>query len=107
MASELSLLDYLKLKIRHWLGRGPDVNLMSLEESVDGEFEPVAEVVRHKVEPTEVKHQPALLPWRSLIGLGIAILGQLMFEPPATNKLAGVILYFAAGGFIIWALLRG
>jgi len=107
MASELSLLDYLKLKVRHWMGKGPDINLSSLEEATDVAFAPVSDALSQEDEPTKNSSQTVVLPWRSLIGLGIAILGQLMFEPPATNKLAGVILYIAAGGFIVWALLKG
>lgn len=47
------------------------------------------------------------LPWRSLLALGLALLGQGMYEPPARGVLGGSLSYAVALALLFWAAFRG
>ncbi len=55
--------------------------------------------------------RPSFIPWRSLLALFLALLGQRYFEPlgepPIQNATLGVPLYLAAFALVLWAFLRG
>src|SRR5258706_6055217 len=46
-----------------------------------------------------------LYPWLSIAGLSIALFAQFLLEPTARVQ-AAIVLYIAALGFIVWAILR-
>jgi len=46
-----------------------------------------------------------LYPWLSIAGLSIALFAQFLLEPTARVQ-AAIVLYTAALGFIVWAILR-
>jgi hypothetical protein len=50
---------------------------------------------------------PAPFPWRSLLALLFALLGQNTFEPPPTTSPLGYAFYIAAFGLLGWAMYRG
>ena len=45
-------------------------------------------------------------PWLSLAGLSLALFAQFLLEP-IPRAAAAVVFYFAAAGFVVWAILRG
>ena len=46
-------------------------------------------------------------PWRSLLALLLALLGQRLFEPPPGSAPLGYAFYLAAFGLLGWAIYRG
>jgi hypothetical protein len=46
-------------------------------------------------------------PWRVLLAFGLALIGQIMFEPPHARTEFGFVFYVAAFALLGWALLRG
>ncbi|HAV78159.1 MAG TPA: hypothetical protein DCX53_12495 [Anaerolineae bacterium] len=46
-------------------------------------------------------------PWRSLLALLFALIGQSTFEPPPTTSPLGIVLFLAAFGLLGWAVHRG
>jgi hypothetical protein len=57
------------------------------------------------VETIEVKPLTPF-PWRVLLAFGLALIGQIMFEPPHARTEFGFVFYIAAFGLLGWALLR-
>src|ERR1700752_2088769 len=134
---EPSVLDYVKSLFRFGRGeriRIPDfveeVQDQSLSPSANGgqadeailfkpdepfEFQRVEPVVIEPILDSQVKpdfqeKRPKPLtpfPWRSLLALLFALIGQSRFEPPATSASLGIALYFAAFGLLAWAIYRG
>jgi len=51
--------------------------------------------------------KPTPFPWRSLLALLLALIGQNTFEPPATNDSLGYAFYLAAFSLLGWAIFRG
>lgn len=93
---EPSLLDYLKekLSLRNLLGGRAGVP--DIEES----SEIPAEV------QTALRAEGSHFPWRSVVAVVLALVGQRFFEPGAENPLFGVLVYLLAVGFLIFALLK-
>jgi len=58
------------------------------------------------VETNEDKPLPPF-PWRVLLAFGLALIGQIMFEPPHARAEFGFVFYIAAFALLGWALLRG
>ena len=48
-----------------------------------------------------------VFPWRSLLALLFALIGQNTFEPPPTTSPLGVAFYIAAFALLGWAIYRG
>lgn len=94
---EPSLLDYLKEKL-------------SLKNLQKGKQAPQVEIKPEPEKPTaETPHKPATalrLPWRTLLALGLALIGQRQFEPESTNLTWGIIIYFAALCILILAVVK-
>lgn len=102
---EPSVLDYLKSRLS--FGRGERIKIPALPESP---VEPPASSEDASSSPSgQSAFQNALTasPWRSLLALGLALLGQSFYEPPATSPAVGSVLYVGALGFVVWAALRG
>lgn len=112
--NEPTVLDYFKSIFKDWksftsflhawAGRVDTAQMVEVPAAVET---PLAEV-----EPLTINNHPsATFPWRSLLALGLALLGQRFFEPmgvpPTQNALLGVPLYLAALGLAVWAFVRG
>lgn len=52
-------------------------------------------------------HVVTPFPWRSLLALALAFLGQRLFEPPPTTYPLGYAFYIAALMMLVWAIWRG
>ncbi len=101
---EPSVLDYLKSKLKFWK-RGEQIAI------------PAAEPGAPKPEPDGSTGSPQVLqpavtrvfkwPWRSLLALGLALVGQRLFEPATRAAFAGTVFYGAGAALLIWAYLRG
>ncbi len=50
--------------------------------------------------------QAEAMPWRSLLALSSALLGQIFFEPPHTAAPVGVAFYVLALGLLVWSIAR-
>jgi len=114
MNREPSVLDYVKSLLR-----GKPLTIPSPAETL-----PIAPAIAEQPEelpeeqPASIEEQvtPALaprspryvLPWRSLLALGIALAAQISLQPrPNRAWVPGVILYLLAAGWLVWAALKG
>lgn len=71
----------------------------SLVETTSADLQPVpAESEAKSVGP---------FPWRSLLALGLALIGQFTFEPPHGTMELGFVFYIAAFALLGWAISRG
>lgn len=95
---EPSLLDYLKEKLSFKNLLKGDKNLPA-PQKIESE---------EKVEETPRRGGfLSKLPWRTLLALGLALIGQRTFEPENSQPAWGVFFYFAAGCMLIYALWKG
>ena len=108
---EPSILDYLKSKLKFW-EREQKVELYALEpaspQSVEGES-PVTQPETPEMagKPREKTAQANRWPWRSLLALVFALLGQRTFEPsPNRTVITGLVLYGFGLAWLILACLR-
>jgi 4-amino-4-deoxy-L-arabinose transferase-like glycosyltransferase len=101
---EPSVLDYLKSLFR--FGNGERIQLPDFVE----DEQPLAVSEQNVVTQPET-FQPANLqmafPWRSIVALLLALLGQKLFEPPPTTIPLGIAFYILAFSMLGWALYRG
>ncbi|HSM71325.1 MAG TPA: glycosyltransferase family 39 protein [Anaerolineales bacterium] len=59
-------------------------------------------------QPSTFNPQPATeFPWRSLLALLFALIGQNTYEPPPTTSPLGIAFYITAFGLLGWAIYRG
>jgi len=103
---EPSVLDYLKSLFR--FGSGERIQL---PDFVDEEQQ-----LAVSGQPLVSSDQPATFkpsniqtpfPWRSVLALLLALLGQKLFEPPPTTIPLGVAFYIMALSMLGWAIYRG
>jgi small-conductance mechanosensitive channel len=108
---EPSILDYLKSKLRFWepgqkieLGAQPS----AIPQTVAGESpETQPEVLEVVGMPREKTAQAIRYPWRSLLALFLALLGQRAFEPsPNRTVTTGLVLYGFSLAWLILACLH-
>lgn len=119
---EPSVLDYVKSLLR--FGNGERIHVpelvkqeptagagsrISVPEVRVGEVEPeVAVADQPEPELSEVSLSPSTgFPWRSLLALFLALIGQRLFEPPATTTPLGYGFYIGALVLLGWAIRRG
>ena len=131
---EPSVLDYFKSLFR--FGRGERIQLPEFVEegqpvAVSDQQSAVSHqpsVISDQIEGTELDRetisQPATFqpfdqaqdkpsniqtpfPWRSLLALVLALLGQKLFEPPPATIPLGIALYIMALSTLGWAIYRG
>jgi 4-amino-4-deoxy-L-arabinose transferase-like glycosyltransferase len=115
MPEEPSILDYLKSKLKFWERGGkieipaetepPEESSRKISKAV--EIEPVGPEWEQvsEAKPTLVKStQPNRWPWRSILALLLALLGQRSWEP-VSDRTAGIGLIFYALGLVllVWA----
>jgi 4-amino-4-deoxy-L-arabinose transferase-like glycosyltransferase len=102
MKEEPSVLDYVKAKLSFGrirlpepprLKPQPDTALMEVEPEIAAASTPVAATFR--------------LPWRTLMAFFLALIAQVMLEPPARSVELAAILYILAAGWFVWATLKG
>ncbi|MEP6894900.1 MAG: glycosyltransferase family 39 protein [Chloroflexota bacterium] len=103
---EPSVLDYVKSLFR--FGKGERIQLPDFVEdnsAVSGQ--PDLEV--SEIQPSALSPQPLMtpFPWRSLLALGFALLGQKFLEPPPATIPFGIALYIMAFSMLGWAIYRG
>jgi len=101
---EPSVLDYLKSRLS--FGARPAIEIPAPEAPA---LEPLAarELPSPRPQTTSVQDQGLTVRWRSVLALGLSILGQSFFEPPRHSAAVGSVLYAAALGFLVWATVRG
>lgn len=130
---EPSVLDYVKSLFR--FGNGERIQLPSFVEpeektsssdlqqpvttyqvtNVTDEVPPLSSVEVAPVSEAAIRPSffnpptstPTHFPWRSLLALFIALIGQRFMEPPPTTVFLGVAFYIAALSALGWAIYRG
>jgi len=102
---EPSVLDYFKSLFRFG---GDRIQLPEFAEQVSpaSSIESPAEVDRTEDPQLPIANSHPF-PWRSLLALLFALIGQNTFEPPPTTSPLGIAFYFAAFGLLGWAIWRG
>ena len=124
-----TVLDYVKAKLTPWRGPAPAIpkrdaedleadgghasaSAMPPETSVDitadtplakaeGQVPPVAEAGAFTLTGLST------LPWRSVLAVFLAILGQRALEPPDRSVPLGIAFYLLGIGFLLWSYRRG
>ncbi len=93
---EPTLLDYLneKFSLRNLL-RGK-TGVPDIEESTE----------IPAVEQTAPRDAGSHFPWRSVVAVVLALIGQRFFEPGSENPLIGILIFLLAIGLLIFALLK-
>ena len=132
--TEPSVLDYFKSlfrsdeRIKNWEAQSKSTKTAALDEFAQPEVRqvtaiaPGTNVSANVVDPqAEVEIWPDTavapsqpvptpqtpFPWRSLLALLLALLGQSMFEPPIAKGPLGLAFYLPAISVLIWAIWRG
>lgn len=107
--NEPSVLDYLKSK----LGMGEKIEFPADDIAAPlpsaEEIEAQDPVNLQAFQPSNIKlpSLPTLkFPWRTLLALFLALMGQAAFEPPRRSSMAGLIFYFAAFSMLGLAYYR-
>lgn len=110
---EPSVLDYVKSLFRG--GNGEKIQIPSFveEESLAVNEQSLArdsQLEEIPVAPTETEtefHPSRPFPWRSLLAFLLALVGQRLFEPPATTAPLAYAFYIGALIVLGWAISRG
>ena len=120
---EPSVLDYVKSLFR--FGNGERIQIPAFVEdepvkSQSAQFtltRPESMLApEYRLQPIDaVQDQPSYLPaypstpfpWRSIVALSLALLGQIFFEPAQTSLILGYVFYFAAFALLGWAMYSG
>lgn len=101
---EPTVLDYLRSAFRSWKSF---VAFLGVLLGTRGPA-PVPVAVRPTVELPRTEVRRLTLPWRSLLVLCFALIGQRAFEPPhGQGATIGAVFYLIALGWLIWAWRRG
>src|SRR5512143_647596 len=98
---EPSVLDYIKSRLSP--GRHAAVEIPVPERRPSRPAEGSAEPATVVFQPTVRENLLTGIPWRSLTALGMALVAQSLYEPPAPRALAGTVLYVLAGAMLAWA----
>jgi hypothetical protein len=111
---EPSVLDYFKSLFRF----GGERPAFSDEQGAVGDQQSAVsdEDLAIGSQPEESRDEPETFPrsnvqtpfpWRSLLALLFALIGQNTFEPPPTTSPLGIVFYITAFGLLGWAIYRG
>ncbi len=102
---EPSVLDYFKSLFRFG---GERIQLEEQPSAVGDEQLAVSEKSEDIHPDTlEIANVQTPFPWRSLLALFFALIGQNTFEPPPTTSPLGYAFYIAAFALLGWAIYRG
>ncbi|MFC2063733.1 glycosyltransferase family 39 protein [Chloroflexota bacterium] len=85
---EPSILDYLKSRLR--IGRKDGIPFPKIEIVDDS--------------PLETEVALGRLPWRSLLAVALALIGQRYLEPVNSNWMIAVVFYFLSLIFLVWSI---
>lgn len=105
-AQEPSVLDYVKSRFRFG---GERIHLPEFVEepsAISDQQSAVDQPEDQSQLPTTSPELPPPFPWRSLLALLFALLGQFLLERATTTPL-GIALYFPALSALAWGLYRG
>jgi len=102
---EPSVLDYLKSLFR--FGSGERIQLPDFVEAEQSAISDESLAVSEQPETFQPANISTPFPWRSLLALVLALLGQKLFEPPPTTIPLGVAFYIMALSMLGWAIYRG
>jgi hypothetical protein len=120
MDDELTVLDFVKALLTPWRGAPPAIP--PLEEVKDGEPEATSELEKPNAVELSIPAEPAvanppvdiaekrtaIIPWRAIVALGLALAAQISLEPgPERSWGLGLGLYIAAAALVIWANVIG
>jgi 4-amino-4-deoxy-L-arabinose transferase-like glycosyltransferase len=101
---EPSVLDYLKSQLRFWDPKN------KIRFPAEGSAPPPSPAPKPRVPSAQrpaAAGQPNRWPWRSLLALFFALLGQRAFEPsPTRTGTAGLVLYAIGLAWLVLAYLR-
>jgi len=109
--NEPSVLDYFKSLFRF----GGERIAIGDEQLADSDQQLAVGIQSeepHSLDQTQAEHSTSDLrpstefPWRSLLALFLALIGQYTFEPPGTTSPLGYAFYIAAFGLLGWAIQR-
>jgi hypothetical protein len=103
---EPSVLDYVKARLKFWQVGGK-IELPA-EPSKREAGKPAARPQSMSAQTSPARVSPLRgLPWRSILALVFALLGQIAFEPTKTRSLAlGLVLYAISLAWLVLAILR-
>jgi len=115
---EPSVLDYFKSLFRFGSEKiqlpNSDEPLADSEQPLAVSDEPLADDGQSDLDqPSDIHHSSFPIqnskpfPWRSLLAIFFALIGQYTFEPPTTTSPLGYAFYIAAFGLLGWAIYRG
>jgi len=105
---EPSVLDYFKSLFRFGDERiqlADSDQPLAISDELIADNSQVEESQPSEVHPSSFKIHP--FPWRSLLALLFALIGQNTFEPPPTTSPLGYAFYIAAFALLGWAIYRG
>ena len=108
--NEPSVLDYFKSLFRFG---GEKIQLPDSDQQLAVSSQPEEPQSTDRVQEESETFQPSKLqpvtvfPWRSLLALLLALIGQNTFEPPPTTSPLGYAFYIAAFALLGWAIQRG
>ncbi len=100
---EPSLLDYIKSKLKFW--QREKLELRPVEPGVETGIPAQPSDFPEPVAPNKSKLYR--FPWRSLLGLVLALVGQRMWDTPTRMAEVGLVFFLAAFGILLWAIRRG
>ena len=103
---EPSVLDYFKSLFRFGdekiqLPESEEKNIVADNDQLE------ADVSKEDEAQDKLSSAQAPFPWRSLLALFFALIGQFTFEPPPTTSPLGIAFYIAAFGLLGWAIYLG
>ncbi len=99
---EPSVLDYVKSKLAFW--RKSEISIPAPQD------EPAAGAVEEQPAPVSLEQRAAgilRLPWLIFLPFAIALVAQMLLEPPDQHGLAGGILYAVAAAATVAVYLSG
>ncbi len=115
---EPSVLDYVKSLFR--FGNGDRIHVPEFveeEQSAVSSQQSATDLQIAKTQPEVIiatepetfqpSNVPTAFPWRSFLAFFLALIGQRLFEPPATNAPLGYAFYIGALILLGWAIWRG
>jgi Dolichyl-phosphate-mannose-protein mannosyltransferase len=104
-SAEPSILDYIKSRLAP--SRHAPVDLPQASTS-RGRSPMPRETAEGSGPGADARRGPVSgWPWRALVALGLALMGQHFYEPPGLLPEAGSMLYALAVGFLVWSAVRG
>ena len=102
---EPTVLDYVRAKLMPWRGPAPEIPELDLDSTGGAEaYWPVQAEEDQDAYPAWFS---GALPWRTLAGLLLALVGQVVLMPPIRQGVVGLFFYLMAAGLLVWAWFSG